>query len=83
MAQHDFDPYEPLDALRAGEDVDLIRSSVELVLQRLIGARPSESSSARIVVGFDARIRPTESICCSPPEHSPACAFKRFSSFGK
>jgi len=32
----DFDPYALLDALRAREDVDLIRSSVELVLQSLI-----------------------------------------------
>ena len=55
MAQHDFDPYALLDALRAGEDVDLIRSSVELVLQQLIeaeatatiGAAPHERSDER------------------------------------
>ena len=55
MAQHDFDPYALLDALRAGEDVDLIRSSVELVLQALIeaeatatiGAAPHERSEDR------------------------------------
>ncbi len=38
MAQLDFDPSALLDALRAGEDVDLIRASVELVLQQLIEA---------------------------------------------
>ena len=38
MVQHDLDPYELLDALRAGGDVDLIRASVELVLQALIEA---------------------------------------------
>ena len=55
MAQHDFDPYALLDALRAGEDVDLIRASVELVLQQLIeaeatatiGAAPHERSDER------------------------------------
>jgi putative transposase len=41
VAQSDFDPYALLDALRAGEDVDLIRSSVELVLQALIEAEAS------------------------------------------
>lgn len=55
MAQTDFDPSALLDALRAGEDVDLIRSSVELVLQALIdaeatafiGAAPHERSEDR------------------------------------
>jgi putative transposase len=55
VAQSDFDPYALLDALRAGEDVDLIRSSVELVLQSLIeaeataaiGAAPHERSDDR------------------------------------
>jgi transposase-like protein len=55
MAQHDFDPYALLDALRAGGDVDLIRASVELVLQALIeaevsgviGAEPYERSDER------------------------------------
>ena len=55
MAQLDFDPYELLDALRAGEDVDLIRQSVELVLQALIeaeataviGAGPNERTERR------------------------------------
>jgi putative transposase len=41
VAQRDFDPYALLDALRAGEDVDLIRQSVELVLQQLIEAEAS------------------------------------------
>lgn len=55
MALEDFDPSALLDALRAGEDVDLIRSSVELVLQALIdaeatafiGAAPHERSQER------------------------------------
>ena len=38
MAQLDFDPYALLDALHSGEDVDLIRQSVEFVLQALIEA---------------------------------------------
>jgi putative transposase len=38
VAQQDFDPYELLDALRAGGDVDLIRQSVEAALQALIEA---------------------------------------------
>jgi len=55
MAQNDFDPYALLDAIRAGGDVDLIRSSVELVLQALIeaevsgviGAEPHERTEGR------------------------------------
>ena len=38
VAQQEFDPYALLDTLRAGGDVDLIRTSVELVLQALIEA---------------------------------------------
>jgi putative transposase len=55
VALQDFDPIALLDALRAGEDVDLIRASVELVLQALIdaeltafiGAAPHERSDER------------------------------------
>jgi transposase-like protein len=55
VAQQEFDPYALLDALRAGGDVDLVRRSVELVLQALmrreateqIGAAPHERSEAR------------------------------------
>ena len=55
MAQHDFDPYALLETLRSGGDVDLIRTSVELVLQALIeaeatgviGAAPHERSDER------------------------------------
>jgi putative transposase len=55
MAQEEFDPYALLDTLRAGGDVDLIRMSVELVLQALIeaeatgviGAAPHERSDDR------------------------------------
>jgi hypothetical protein len=42
----DFDPYALFDALRAGEDVDLIRSSVELVLQSLIEAEVTATIGA-------------------------------------
>jgi putative transposase len=55
VALSQFDLSELLDAVRAGGDVDLIRSSVELVLQALIdaevteviGAAPHERSSSR------------------------------------
>ena len=55
MALTQFDLSELLDALRAGGDVDLIRSSVELVLQALIdaeatgaiGAGPHERTETR------------------------------------
>ena len=55
MALTQFDLSELLDALRAGGDVDLIRSSVELVLQALIdaeasgviGAGPHERTASR------------------------------------
>ena len=56
MAQHEFDPYALLETLRSGGgDVDLIRTSVELVLQALIeaeatgviGAAPHERSDER------------------------------------
>jgi hypothetical protein len=36
------------------------------------GARPSESSSARSTFGSRPSARASDSICCSPPEHSPA-----------
>jgi putative transposase len=55
VALTQFDLSELLDALRAGGDVDLIRASVEMVLQALIdaeateviGAAPHERSAAR------------------------------------
>jgi transposase-like protein len=55
VAQQEFDPYALLDTLRAGGDVDIIRDSVELVLQALIeaeatafiGAAPNERSDER------------------------------------
>jgi len=55
MALNEFDLSELLDALRAGGDIDIIRRSVELVLQALIeseateaiGAEPHERSEAR------------------------------------
>ena len=45
MAQQEFDPYELLDALRAGGNVDVIRQSVEAALQALIEAE------ATVVIG--------------------------------
>jgi putative transposase len=55
MAHQEFDLSELLDALRAGGDIDVIRRSVEIVLQALIeaeateviGARPHERSESR------------------------------------
>jgi len=55
VALQEFDPYELLDALRAGGDVDLIRQSVEAALQALIeaevtaviGAGPHERTEER------------------------------------
>ena len=41
MAQQEFDPYSLLEILQAGGDVDIIRHSVELVLQALIEAEAS------------------------------------------
>jgi putative transposase len=55
MVQHDFDPYALLDALRAGGDVDLIRASVELVLQALIEAEVSGVIGAEPYARSDER----------------------------
>ncbi len=46
MALSQFDLSELLDALRCGGDVDLIRSSVEMVLQALIDAEATEMIGA-------------------------------------
>lgn len=46
MALSQFDLSELLDALRCGGDVDLIRSSVEMVLQALIDAEATEAIGA-------------------------------------
>ena len=46
MALTEFDPSELLDALRAGGDIDVIRRSVELVLQALIEAEATETIGA-------------------------------------
>ena len=40
----------------------------------MIGASPSDSSSASSTFGSRPRARASDSICCSPPEHSPARA---------
>ena len=39
----------------------------------MIGARPRLISSTRRYFGREARARAIASICCSPPESSPAC----------
>ena len=59
MALSQSDLSELLDALRAGGDVDLIRSSVEMVLQALIDAEATE------VIGAGRHERTRES-------HEPA-----------
>ena len=46
MAYEEFDPYALLDARRAGGDVDVIRPSVTLVIQALIGAEATEAIGA-------------------------------------
>ena len=51
----------------------LIRSSKRNRSLTIRGARPSESSSQMRRDGFAIRARPTATICCSPPESSPAC----------
>jgi transposase-like protein len=56
VALHEFDLSELLDAIRAGGDIDVIRRSVELVLQALIeaeateviGAGPHERTASRL-----------------------------------
>ncbi len=49
----------------------------------MIGARPSESSSASSRRGLRASARPTLSICCSPPESRPPRVSRQRSSSGK
>ena len=46
MVHQEFDPSAPLESVRAGEDVDLIRTSVELVLQSLIEAEAADVTGA-------------------------------------
>jgi transposase-like protein len=62
VAQQEFDPYELLDALRAGGDVDLIRQSVEAALQALIEAE----ATAVIGAGPQSRTAPTASATSRP-----------------
>ena len=40
----------------------------------MIGASPSDSSSARSTFGSRPRARASDSICCSPPEQQPGAA---------
>ncbi len=47
MAHQEFDPYALLDMLRADGDLDIIRHSVELVLQALIEAEATASDRRR------------------------------------
>jgi putative transposase len=56
VALADFDPYELLDALRAGGDVDKIRRSVEIVLQALIEAEATEAIGAAPYERSDSRM---------------------------
>ncbi len=57
MAHSDFDPYELLDALKAGGDVDKIRRSVEFVLQALIELEATEAIGAAPYERNDSRTR--------------------------
>ena len=52
-------------------------------LATMIGASPSESSSASSSFGLRPRARASDRICCSPPEQSPARRSMIFSSVGK
>jgi len=45
VAQQEFDPYALVETRRAGGDVDLIRTSVELVRQALIEAEATGAMS--------------------------------------
>src|SRR6187200_3395078 len=47
MAHEEFDLSELLDAVRAGGEIDVIRRSVEMVLQALIDAEATEMIGAR------------------------------------
>ena len=49
----------------------------------MIGANPSDSSSASSTFGLRPRARASDSICCSPPEQSPAGRPMILSSGGK
>ena len=49
----------------------------------MIGASPSDSSSASSTFGLRPRARASDSICCSPPEQSPARRSMIRSSAGK
>jgi hypothetical protein len=54
MVQEEFDPYALLDTLRAGGDIDLIRTSVELVLQALIEAEATTPPTVGSTMTFGA-----------------------------
>ena len=47
------------------------------------GAKPSDSSSASSTFGLRPRARANDTICCSPPEQSPALRPMIRSSSGK
>jgi transposase-like protein len=71
MALANDDLFEVLDAIRAGGDLDVIRRSVELVLQALIeaeateviGAEPNERTPARRNQRNGGRDRQTHGSC--------------------
>jgi hypothetical protein len=48
------------------------RSRLSKTASTTIGARPSDISSAMSSFGETASARPSDSICCSPPERLPA-----------
>jgi transposase-like protein len=47
VAHQEFDPYALLDALRGGAEIDVIRASVQFILQSLIGAEATEVIGAQ------------------------------------
>ena len=44
------------------------RPTIAKISSTIWGARPSEGSSSRIILGRDISARPIAVICCSPPE---------------
>ncbi|OPZ54273.1 MAG: hypothetical protein BWY91_01682 [bacterium ADurb.BinA028] len=46
------------------------------------GASPMDGSSRSMILGWDISARPKASICCSPPESSPAAPLLRSARMG-
>jgi hypothetical protein len=61
----------------------LISRTVSAIRAAIIGARPRVGSSSRSILGRAISARPMASICCSPPDSSPARCLARSASTGK